>query len=352
MHVGEVAATMPPGGRSSGWGTIVITRMVRLRGYLLCCTSIVSCGPEVVDRDSIELAFTRSSETNDTERVLGVAAGGRVVELFAGASGDLLHSLQWSSDGESFAFTRSRGRSRDVVALSLASGETLLVPGILVRWMPAGLQVICRRDNHDLVLVDLATGSERVLDMPDGSGLVSAPDNDRWAYVSEDAIHIVDVETGASSRLAVRSASGEPLRPEDLAWSPDGERIAFAADDPDALQGSRLFTVDVDSGDVAMWPDEFSYGVQSPTWSPDGTRLGVGAWVFEVGWDVRVGRDSTDDEAVWVYVLVPDARIEEFYREWEELREHIRKRVREEVGNPEGFVYIRMLAASEVDANS
>jgi Tol biopolymer transport system component len=256
-------------------------RMGWLRGYLLCCTSIVSCGPEVVDRDSIELAFTRSSETNDTERVLGVAAGGRVVELFTGGSGDLLHSLQWSSDGEFFAFTRNRGGSFDVVALSLASGEALEVPGILVRWMPARRELICRRDNHDLVLVDLATGSERVLDVPDGSGLASAPDGDRWAYVSEDAIHIVDLQTGSSSRLVVRSDDGVPLRPEDLAWSPDGERIAFVADDPDGVQHSRLFTVDVESGDVAIWRDETSYGVESPTWSPDGTRLGASAWGFD-----------------------------------------------------------------------
>jgi len=33
----------------------------------------------------------------------------------------------------------------------------------------------------------------------------------------------------------------------------------------------------------------------------------------QVGWDVRVGRDSTDAEAVWVYVVVPDERIEELY---------------------------------------
>jgi hypothetical protein len=70
----------------------------------------------------------------------------------------------------------------------------------------------------------------------------------------------------------------------------------------------------------------------------------------QVGWEVRVGRDSTDEEAVWVYVLVPDERIDEFYEEWDEVRDDIRRRVREQVGNPEAFVYIRMRAASEVDA--
>jgi len=35
----------------------------------------------------------------------------------------------------------------------------------------------------------------------------------------------------------------------------------------------------------------------------------------QVGSEIRVGRDSTDDEAAWVYVVVPDERIDEFYVE-------------------------------------
>ena len=65
---------------------------------------------------------------------------------------------------------------------------------------------------------------------------------------------------------------------------------------------------------------------------------------------MRVGRDSTDAEAVWVYVVVPDERIEEFYEEWDNVRDDIRQRVRDQLGDPEAFVYIRMLAASEAHA--
>jgi hypothetical protein len=67
-----------------------------------------------------------------------------------------------------------------------------------------------------------------------------------------------------------------------------------------------------------------------------------------VGWEVRVGRNSIDEEAVWVYVLVPDERIDDFHEEWAKVRDDIRQRVRQQVGNPEAYVYIRMLAASEV----
>lgn len=64
--------------------------------------------------------------------------------------------------------------------------------------------------------------------------------------------------------------------------------------------------------------------------------------------EIRIGKDSTDEDAVWVYVVVPDDRIEEFYDEWDEVREDIRRRVREKLGDSRPFVYIRMRAASEV----
>jgi hypothetical protein len=82
------------------------------------------------------------------------------------------------------------------------------------------------------------------------------------------------------------------------------------------------------------------------------TRIRPRTEGVQVGWDVRVGKDSTDQDAVWVYVLVPDERIDEFNDEWDEIRDDIRQQVREEVGNPEAFVYIRMRAASEIDASA
>jgi hypothetical protein len=69
----------------------------------------------------------------------------------------------------------------------------------------------------------------------------------------------------------------------------------------------------------------------------------------QVGWEIRLGLDSTNDEAVWVWVMVPDARIEEFQEEWADLRDEIRQRIREQLGDPLAYVYIRMLAASEAD---
>lgn len=72
----------------------------------------------------------------------------------------------------------------------------------------------------------------------------------------------------------------------------------------------------------------------------------------QVGAEVLVGTDSTNDEAVWVYVVVPDEQLEEFQGEWQTVRDRIREAVRIELGDPEIFVYVRMRLASEVEPAS
>jgi hypothetical protein len=63
--------------------------------------------------------------------------------------------------------------------------------------------------------------------------------------------------------------------------------------------------------------------------------------------ELRVGRDSTNDSAVWVYVVVHDSRIESLWPEWDQLRQDIRDAVAT-VAGPDVVTYIRMWAESEV----
>jgi hypothetical protein len=66
-------------------------------------------------------------------------------------------------------------------------------------------------------------------------------------------------------------------------------------------------------------------------------------------WRIRMGMDSTDDPAVWVYVFVDDPHIEAFWPIWADLRRQIRETV-ESVAEAAGEhvnTYVRMRAASE-----
>ena len=72
----------------------------------------------------------------------------------------------------------------------------------------------------------------------------------------------------------------------------------------------------------------------------------------QVGAEVRLGIDSTNDDAVWIYVVVPDERLDEFQSEWQSIREAIRQAIQSQPGNDDVSVYVRMRLASEVEPSS
>ncbi|MEI6659713.1 MAG: DPP IV N-terminal domain-containing protein, partial [Planctomycetota bacterium] len=58
------------------------------------------------------------------------------------------------------------------------------------------------------------------------SSFTWSPDGRLIAYVTDASLFVVDVTSGASTRLTDRTIPGPP-RPEACAFSPDGRRIAF-----------------------------------------------------------------------------------------------------------------------------
>lgn len=137
-----------------------------------------------------------------------------------------------------------------------------------------------------------------------GVGFVDDKDAHLW---------LVDVATGEARRLLAGStAEAMP------AWSPDGARIAFAANrhvSPDLHERSSLFTVEVATGKVTTIAGGADAGFWAPQWSRDGEsiiaagdrfpRVGyrTGIWRFAAdGSDAASGTDLLADSD-----LKPDA---------------------------------------------
>ncbi len=110
------------------------------------------------------------------------------------------------------------------------------------------------------------------------SSLVWSPDSTQLAFMNESAavtmIGIVRMESGVPDppRLFTIAAT-EPIPYSSLAWSPDGQFIAFGAYDAPRRQGGQeLYILKVSNGSVQRLTTN-TYRDDAPSWSPDGTEL-------------------------------------------------------------------------------
>ena len=97
-----------------------------------------------------------------------------------------------------------------------------------------------------------------------------SPDGSQVAYIVKGEIAVVPAGGGSSRTISVASK----LELRDLAWSADGQRLAFIADLPGDVPAAQVWIASMDSGDPVKHAELKGY-VQSPRFSPDGTKLAL-----------------------------------------------------------------------------
>ena len=123
----------------------------------------------------------------------------------------------------------------------------------------------------------------------------------------------------------IPAAGGEPRRLTDLgvdasglAWSPDGERLAFTADsrqrDERSYERSDPWVVAMDGTVTRLTDDEYNYS--SPSWSPSGDRIVVRG---NDGLDViiREGRDRGASAELFVFGAADGQRMGNYTADWD-----------------------------------
>ncbi len=135
-----------------------------------------------------------------------------------------VRSVQGSRSGREVGWTAAPNPPQLVVFGSTGQVELRRAGYGPPVWRPTADQLIYSMPDRGLILLDVASGSERILDPGEGMNPVWSPDGQRLAYMkmvsNTPTLYVIDVATAMSARL-VREPADFPT------WSADGQWIAF-----------------------------------------------------------------------------------------------------------------------------
>jgi len=164
-------------------------------------------------------------------------------------------------------------------------------------------------------------GPARTLTQVPGSQPTFAfsPEGSRIAFAAEGAIVLLPVVGKGPVRRVALPPAWRSSTLAALAWSPDGRRLAFSRTSGDGKAGTlhnELDVIGVDGkGARTLAVNQAPYGARTePSWSPDGTRIAFKLDEFRLATVsvaggrstplTRPGRDVADSDPIWS----PDGR--------------------------------------------
>jgi TolB protein len=142
-------------------------------------------------------------------------------------------------------------------------------------WSPDGTRLAFVRDAGDIFAGDIyimsadGTNASALTQSAEGESQPRwSPDGTQIAFVREDgnefSIYVMAANGSDPRLLATGPAAGHSVEPDlfqDYSWSPDGTSIAFAS-------GGALSVVDIETGAVTKLHEDQTYGLGSPAWRP------------------------------------------------------------------------------------
>jgi dipeptidyl aminopeptidase/acylaminoacyl peptidase len=198
--------------------------------------------------------------------------------------------IDLSPDGSEVAFSWNRSGTFEIFSAPL-EGERIFQlteaneRSVWPRWSPDAKQIAFLRDRggderFDIWLVDRDGEHERNLTNEPGvmhRDIAWSPDGTKLAYTANAAgagkafaIHVIDVTTGA--KRALTDGSRTDFQPQ---WSPDGALLVFWSRRDNNPMNADLHVVAAAGGEVTRLDTRAGVDGEStdPRWAPEGTRI-------------------------------------------------------------------------------
>ena len=153
-------------------------------------------------------------------------------------------------------------------------------------WSPDGKRIAFHsnregRFNYEIYVMDADGGNLQILtdNRNDDSDPSWSPDGERIVFSSSREGHVED-KFGITDEIYVMDADGGNQRrltenrnnDWDPSWSPDGKRIAFAADRKGDFVKFDIYVMDADGGNQQKLTNHRAWD-SSPSWSPNSERI-------------------------------------------------------------------------------
>lgn len=238
-------------------------------------------GDPRVSPDGGLVIFTESGfdqERNESTSRLWIATAADPGETRPFTSGDHREAKpRWSGDGRWVAFASHRKeKGCELCVIPLEGGESRVVAEFPeeieeLAWSPDTSHIALLVRDQDKATYE----KDKPKDQPARriDRLIYRLDNVGWTIDRHRHLFVVEVKSGESRQLT----SG-PFEDAGLAWSPDGEQIAFVSarhETWDLDRNTDLFVVPSKGGDPEKLTKTDS-AYSSPSWSPDSSMIVFG----------------------------------------------------------------------------
>lgn len=189
-----------------------------------------------------------------------------------------------SPDGKQLAFNRvGSGVMR---ARADGTGEEVLdARGWAVGWSPDGHSIVWGNRNN-CTLMDLATGKRRVLLTPEQSSQIDymyhniswSPNSNSIAFnavesgTREEILVVTDIDDTKKFRILFRGN----IQP-DISWHPDSQHVAFAWSESEGIKRLHVIHRSGDEPARLVPGQPKGFRIQDVDWSPDGKKIAFAA---------------------------------------------------------------------------